>query len=145
MKSNEISGRKTDTLSQRESLSNGGPASKYVASLSSEALRRASEDMPVAHPLISLVLAVVLTFCLPPMSSPPTLVSVAFVVRGRVQGVFFRRHTHQQAVALGLVGHVRNVGDGTVAGLVQGARESVDRMKSWLETTGKSIECCFEG
>lgn len=64
------------------------------------------------------------------------LVSVAYVVHGRVQGVFFRKYTYQQAMALDLVGHVRNVRDGTVSGVVQGAMPNVEKMKLWLETTG---------
>lgn len=66
-----------------------------------------------------------------------TLVSVSFLVHGRVQGVFFRRYACQEATSLGLVGHVRNVrGTGAVSGVLQGPAPSVARMKAWLETTG---------
>ncbi len=91
------------------------------------------------HPLSVLGISVIvlLVLLVPMTSPPPALVSIAFVVTGRVQGVFFRKYTYQQAVALDLVGHVRNNRrDGTVMGEVQGARPNVDRMKVWLETTG---------
>ena len=66
-----------------------------------------------------------------------TLISVDFVVHGRVQGVFFRKFTAEKALALDLVGNVRNVRSShSVAGLVQGARGNVNQMKTWLETTG---------
>ena len=74
-------------------------------------------------------------------TTPPPLVlqSAEFVVHGRVQGVFFRKYTAEKAVALGLVGHVRNVKSGTertVAGVVEGPESRVKDMKVWLETTG---------
>ena len=96
------------------------------------------------HPLLLVVvtgvctvlLALFLPMSMNPSPPAPALVSVSFVVTGRVQGVFFRKYTYQQAIALDLVGHVRNDRDGTVVGTVQGARPNVDRMKAWLETTG---------
>jgi acylphosphatase len=49
-------------------------------------------------------------------------------VRGRVQGVFFRDSTREQAQRQDLAGWVRNRGDGTVEVVVEGAPESVERL-----------------
>ncbi len=50
------------------------------------------------------------------------------VVTGRVQGVFFRDWTVEQARGLGLDGWVRNRADGSVEALVAGAPEMVAAM-----------------
>ena len=49
-----------------------------------------------------------------------------FVVTGRVQRVGFRNYTHQIALELNLVGFVKNVSDGSVAGHVAGPSHSVE-------------------
>jgi acylphosphatase len=48
------------------------------------------------------------------------------MIRGLVQGVFFRAWTVDTAKALGLVGWVRNRSDGSVEALVQGEAATVD-------------------
>jgi acylphosphatase len=45
---------------------------------------------------------------------------------GRVQGVFFRAFTQNQAVRLGLNGWVRNVPDGRVEAVFEGIRENIE-------------------
>jgi acylphosphatase len=47
---------------------------------------------------------------------------------GRVQGVFFRQWTINQARALGVAGWVRNAPDGTVEAQVEGDEEGVSKM-----------------
>lgn len=59
-----------------------------------------------------------------------------FEVFGRVQGVFFRKYTKQQADLLGLTGWCRNTRDETVKGEVEGAEDNINQMKHWLEKTG---------
>ena len=49
-------------------------------------------------------------------------------VRGRVQGVWFRGWTVDQARRLGLDGWVRNRADGTVEVLAAGRPDAVDRL-----------------
>jgi acylphosphatase len=53
------------------------------------------------------------------------------VVRGRVQGVFFRAETRDRARSLGLSGWVRNNADGTVEAVFEGERDRVDSMVEW--------------
>jgi acylphosphatase len=50
------------------------------------------------------------------------------VVRGHVQGVFFRETMRRRAAAHGVVGWVRNQPDGTVEAVFQGEREQVERL-----------------
>lgn len=58
---------------------------------------------------------------------------VHVVVEGRVQGVFFRAYTRDEAVRLGLTGWVRNRADGAVEAVFEGQPESVTAMLQWLE------------
>jgi acylphosphatase len=53
------------------------------------------------------------------------------VVRGRVQGVFFRAETRDRAASLRLGGWVRNNPDGTVEAEFEGERERVESMIDW--------------
>jgi len=52
-------------------------------------------------------------------------------VTGRVQGVFYRASTVQEAARLGLVGWVRNEPDGSVLIEAQGEREGVEHLLAW--------------
>ena len=49
-------------------------------------------------------------------------------ISGRVQGVWFRGWTKQQASSLGLKGWVRNRCDGTVEAIFQGDAADIDSM-----------------
>ncbi|HIP38535.1 MAG TPA: acylphosphatase [Desulfocapsa sulfexigens] len=53
-------------------------------------------------------------------------------VHGRVQGVFFRETTRQEAQKLGLTGWVRNVANGTVETEFQGEEGKVKQLLEWL-------------
>ena len=53
------------------------------------------------------------------------------IVQGSVQGVFFRAETRDRARSLGLAGWVRNVPDGTVEAVFEGADERVESMVDW--------------
>ena len=53
------------------------------------------------------------------------------VVRGSVQGVFFRVETRNRARSLGLAGWVRNEPDGSVAAAFEGGDEAVESMIEW--------------
>jgi acylphosphatase len=52
-------------------------------------------------------------------------------ISGRVQGVFFRAYTRDKARALGLKGWVRNLSDGRVEAVFEGAKEKVEEMLRW--------------
>ncbi|CAG9821052.1 unnamed protein product [Phaedon cochleariae] len=64
------------------------------------------------------------------------LITVDFEVFGRVQGVFFRKYTQQEASRLGLKGWCMNTHIDTVKGVLEGNPMKVDQMKSWLQNTG---------
>ncbi|KAL6499072.1 hypothetical protein OROHE_026373 [Orobanche hederae] len=70
-----------------------------------------------------------------PMSSlkaannQPSDKSVRVVIKGRVQGVFYRNWTIENAKELGLKGWVRNRRDGSVEALFSGTPEKVDDME----------------
>jgi acylphosphatase len=53
------------------------------------------------------------------------------VVRGRVQGVFFRGETRDRARSLGVAGWVANRPDGTVEAVFEGPREQVESILGW--------------
>lgn len=53
-------------------------------------------------------------------------------ITGRVQGVFFRAYTKEEADRLGLVGWVRNRADGSVEALAEGEVAAVDQMIEWF-------------
>ncbi len=55
-------------------------------------------------------------------------------VSGRVQGVFFRASTQQQAAKLGVSGHALNLPDGRVEVLVCGDGAQVGALCDWLQT-----------
>jgi acylphosphatase len=56
------------------------------------------------------------------------VVAERLVIAGRVQGVWYRAWTVENATGLGLRGWVRNRADGTVEALLIGSRSAVDRM-----------------
>lgn len=53
-------------------------------------------------------------------------------VAGRVQGVFFRAYTRDEAKRYCLRGWVRNMPDGSVEAEVEGEERDVDRMRAWF-------------
>lgn len=55
-----------------------------------------------------------------------------FLVSGKVQGVFFRASTREQAERLQLRGHARNLADGRVEVLAAGSPDAIDALERWL-------------
>ncbi len=58
-------------------------------------------------------------------------VRVHVLIEGRVQGVFFRASTRDEARARGLLGWVRNLADGRVEALFEGDKPVVENMLAW--------------
>ncbi len=55
-------------------------------------------------------------------------------VTGRVQAVWFRQSTREQANVYGLTGWVRNLRDGRVEVMAFGDEEQLDCLKQWLKS-----------
>jgi acylphosphatase len=53
------------------------------------------------------------------------------LISGRVQGVFYRASTMDEAMRLGLTGWVKNLADGRVELVAEGAPEAIDALISW--------------
>jgi acylphosphatase len=53
------------------------------------------------------------------------------IVSGRVQGVWFRESTRQEAERLGLAGWVRNLPDGNVEAVFEGPVDAVNEVTEW--------------
>jgi acylphosphatase len=55
-----------------------------------------------------------------------------FLIVGKVQGVFFRASTRDEAQRLGLHGHARNLADGRVEVIAHGGEEALQQLERWL-------------
>jgi len=55
-------------------------------------------------------------------------------ITGRVQGVFFRMATRNEAERHGLSGWARNKPDGTVEAVFEGDKTAVDDLLEWCKT-----------
>jgi acylphosphatase len=55
------------------------------------------------------------------------------IVKGRVQGVYYRASTQEQAQALGLTGWVRNLANGDVEFEAQGSQDKLDSLLLWAQ------------
>jgi len=52
-------------------------------------------------------------------------------ISGRVQGVFFRSKTYQQAQSLGVYGWVKNCPDKRVEAVFEGEQAAVEKLIAW--------------
>ncbi|MYL24019.1 acylphosphatase [Vreelandella massiliensis] len=53
-------------------------------------------------------------------------------VTGKVQGVWYRGSTQEQALKLGITGYAKNLPDGRVEVLMCGSQEDVKTLSEWL-------------
>ncbi len=65
--------------------------------------------------------------------SGTALKQLQLVVRGRVQGVYFRASAQREAKRLGLVGTVRNRPDGSVEIVAEGEETSIRELHGWAQ------------
>ena len=62
------------------------------------------------------------------------------IVHGKVQGVFFRATTCEQARKFGIAGYAKNLPDGCVEVMAYGEPTSLDRLKEWLWEGSESAQ-----
>jgi acylphosphatase len=60
-------------------------------------------------------------------------ISVNMVIKGKVQGVWYRVSAQEQAEKLGLRGFVKNLTDGSVYAEVEGVQNSVESFLNWAK------------
>jgi acylphosphatase len=58
---------------------------------------------------------------------------IHLVVRGRVQGVYFRASAQREARQLGLTGYVKNRNDGAVELVAEGEEDQVKDFLAWSQ------------
>jgi acylphosphatase len=63
-------------------------------------------------------------------------------LKGRVQGVFFRSYTHNQARLSNVSGWVRNLSDGRVEAVFEGERGQIEKVIDFCKQgpTGSKVE-----
>lgn len=55
-------------------------------------------------------------------------------ISGRVQGVWFRKYTHDKAIKLGIRGFVRNQPNGDVYAEAEADQETLDKFIAWCHS-----------
>jgi acylphosphatase len=58
---------------------------------------------------------------------------IRILIKGRVQGVYYRNYTQEFALNLGIKGKVRNLKNGDVEIFAQGAKEQLDSLINWTK------------
>lgn len=58
---------------------------------------------------------------------------IRIIVKGRVQGVFFRNYTKEYALSLKIQGKVRNLKNGDVEILAKGDSNQIDDLIKWAQ------------
>lgn len=80
-----------------------------------------------------------------------TIEQIHLIVRGRVQGVYFRDYTRRRANQLNLLGWVRNLPDRSVEILAQGEPHEIQALADWcwqgspqsqVESVEQLSRCC---
>jgi acylphosphatase len=60
--------------------------------------------------------------------------TISIIVKGKVQGVFFRQSTREKAASLGITGTVANLADGSVHIVATGTKEQLNSLSVWAHT-----------
>jgi acylphosphatase len=80
----------------------------------------------------STTLAVRLEIC-ESFEQAMALKQLQLLVRGRVQGVYFRASTQREARRLGITGWVKNRADGTIEIVAEGEEVSIRELYGWAQ------------
>jgi acylphosphatase len=80
------------------------------------------------------------------MNSSKAIICIHCIVSGKVQGVFFRASTREQALRLNINGYAKNLHDGNVEVIAIGEQQAVEQFKQWLHhgpknALVKNVEC----
>ena len=80
------------------------------------------------------------------MDMGENIISQRCIVTGKVQGVFFRASTREQALKLNIMGYAKNLSNGDVEVVAYGDTDAVEKLKKWLligpkYAEVKNIEC----
>lgn len=59
-------------------------------------------------------------------------ICVRCIIYGKVQGVFFRASTRDQAQKLGVLGYAKNLPNGNVEVVACGTKYAIDELCTWL-------------
>jgi len=62
-----------------------------------------------------------------------TMVCKRALVDGKVQGVWFRGSTREQALTLGITGYAKNLPDGRVEVMMSGRESDIEMLSVWLK------------
>lgn len=57
--------------------------------------------------------------------------TIHLLIKGNVQGVFYRASAKKMAEELGITGWIKNTGDGNVEALISGDVEQLNKFTSW--------------
>lgn len=60
--------------------------------------------------------------------------TILIIIRGKVQGVFFRQSSKDEAIRLGITGFVTNQEDGSVKMVATGDEEQLIALTHWCKT-----------
>ena len=58
-------------------------------------------------------------------------IRVHLIISGKVQGVYFRKHTHDVSIQNYVNGWVKNLPNGNVECILEGLKSNVDKVISW--------------
>ncbi|MEO5681559.1 MAG: acylphosphatase [Chitinophagaceae bacterium] len=59
------------------------------------------------------------------------LQTISILVKGKVQGVYYRQSTREKALLLGIAGTVCNLPDHSVQIMATGEKEQLDKLRDW--------------
>jgi len=71
-------------------------------------------------------------------TNPNEIIRVHIWVKGRVHAVGFRAHVEYNALQIGVLGWVRNLGYDTVETVAEGTREQIDQFIEMVKTGPRS-------